>query len=127
VKCWNWAKGKYHVAEENPFRGLATRFKSQEKKPPQPFSALKVRAILDGFRASAYYSPYTDFVAFLFGAGCRIGEAVGLRWENVAADFSIVYSRVQKALSDWRESGHEIAPVFATMARRLADNSKIRP
>jgi integrase len=49
VKCWDWAKGKYHVAEENPFRGLATRFKSQEKKPPQPFSALEVRTILDGF------------------------------------------------------------------------------
>jgi integrase len=91
VKCWDWAKDKYHVAEENPFRGLATRFKSQEKKPPQPFSALEVRAILDGFRSSVYYKSYTDFVAFLFGVGCRIGEAVGLRWENVAADFSSVY------------------------------------
>ena len=91
AKCWDWAKDKYHVAEENPFRGLATRFKSQEKKPPQPFSALEVRAILEGFRSSAYYSPYADFVAFLFGSGCRIGEAVGLRWENVAADFSSVY------------------------------------
>jgi integrase len=91
VKCWDWAKGKYHVAEENPFRGLATRFKSQERKPPQPFSALEVRAILDGFRSSKYYSPYADFVAFLFEAGCRIGEAVGLRWENVATDFSSVY------------------------------------
>jgi integrase len=93
VKCWDWAKGKYHVAEENPFRGLATRFKfkSQERKPPQPFSALEVRAILDCFRSSVYYKSYTDFVAFLFGVGCRIGEAVGLRWENVAADFSSVY------------------------------------
>ena len=50
-----------------------------------------MRAILDGFRSSAYYSLYADFVAFLFGAGCRIGEAVGLRWENVAADFSSIY------------------------------------
>ena len=91
VNCWDWAKGKYHVAEENPFRGLATRFKSQQKKPPQPFSALEVRAILDGFRSSAYYSPYADFVAFLLGIGCRIGEAVGLRWENVAADFTSVH------------------------------------
>jgi integrase len=77
VSCWDWAKGKYHVAEENPFRGLDTRFKSQQKKPPQPFSALEVRAILDGFRSSKYYSPYADFVAFLFGVGCRIGEAIG--------------------------------------------------
>jgi integrase len=79
------------VAEENPFRGLANRFKSQERKAPQPFSALEVRAILDGFRSSVYYKSYTDFVAFLFGVGCRIGEAVGIRWENVAADFSSVY------------------------------------
>ena len=89
--CWDWAKGKYHVAEENPFRGLTNRFKSQQKKPPQPFSVLEVRAILDGFRSSAYYSSYADFVAFLLGVGCRIGEAVGLRWENVAADFTSVY------------------------------------
>jgi integrase len=89
--CWDWAKGKYHVAEENPFHGLTTRFKSQQKKPPQPFSVLEVRAILDGFRSSRYYSHYADYAAFLLGVGCRPGEGRGLVWGNVASDFTSVY------------------------------------
>ena len=89
--CWDWAKDKYHVVEENPFKGLSARFRTCEaKKYPQPFSASEVRAILDGFRSSQYYSSYADFVSFLLGFGCRFGEAVGLTWENVASDFSTV-------------------------------------
>ena len=69
-----------------------SRFRKIEpKKQPQPFSASEVRAILDGFRSSQYYFSYADFVAFLLGMGCRFGEAVGLKWDNVAADFSTVY------------------------------------
>jgi integrase len=130
VKCWDWAKGKYHVAEENPFRGLATRFKSQQKKPPQPFSALEVRAILDGFRSSKYYSKYADFVAFLFGVGCRIGEAVGLRWENVAADFSSVYicdskSRGVEGSTKTRKSRDvKLSPSIAAMLKRRKEDQQ---
>jgi integrase len=91
ASCWDWAKGKYHVAEDNPFHGLTTRFKSQQKKSPQPFSVLEVRAILDGFRSSQYYSHYADYAAFLLGVGCRPGEGRGLVWANVASDFTSVY------------------------------------
>jgi integrase len=92
ASCWDWALSDYHVAKENPFKGLSNRFrKTEAKKRPQPFAAEEVRAILDGFRSSQYYSSYADFVAFLLGVGCRFGEAVGLRWESVAADFSTVY------------------------------------
>lgn len=128
IKCWNWAKGKYHVAEDNPFQGVATRFKSQEKKPPQPFSALEVRDILEGFRSSKYYSPYADFVAFLFGVGCRIGEAVGLRWENVAADFTSVYicesiSRgVVGSTKTKRSRAVNLSPSIAAMLKQRKDN-----
>lgn len=89
--CWEWARGKYHIAEDNPFIGLGDRFKPQQKPQPRPFSDTEVRAILIGFRSSKYYSHYADFVAFLFGVGCRFGEAVGLRWENVAHDFKSIY------------------------------------
>jgi integrase len=91
VKCWDWAKGKYSVAEENPFRGLSTRFRSQPPKSPQPFSLEEVRSILDGFRSSIYYAHYSDYTAFLLGVGTRPGEAVGLTWENVAPDFTSIY------------------------------------
>lgn len=91
ASCWDWAKGKYHVTEENPFRGLSDRFRSQPKKPKRPFSVAEVRGILDGFRSSRYYAHYADYAAFLLGVGSRPGEAAGLLWENVATDFTKVY------------------------------------
>jgi hypothetical protein len=71
ITCWDWAKGQYHANDENPFHGLSTRFRSQEKKIKTPFSLAEVRAILDGFRSSRYYSHYADYAAFLLGIGCR--------------------------------------------------------
>jgi integrase len=90
ASCWDWAKGKHHVKEENPFRGLSTRFRSQQKKKKKPFSLVEVRGILDGFRSSRYYAHYADYAAFLLGVGSRPGEAAGLLWENVSTDFTKV-------------------------------------
>ena len=91
VSCWDWARGKYHVKEENPFRGLSARFRSQQKKKKKLFSLAEVRGILDGFRSSRYYAHYADYAAFLLGVGSRPGEAAGLLWENVAPDFTNIY------------------------------------
>jgi integrase len=57
----------------------------------KPFTADEVRTIIAGFRASKHYSPYADFVDFIFGTGCRFGEAVALRWEHVAPDFQTIW------------------------------------
>lgn len=91
TSCWDWAKDKYHVTQQNPFRGLSDRFRSQPKKPKRPFSVAEVRAILNGFRSSRYYAHYADYAAFLLGVGTRPGEAAGLLWENVAPDFTSIY------------------------------------
>ena len=32
-----------------------------------------------------------DFVAVLFGVGCRFGEAAGLKWKHLGAGFSRVW------------------------------------
>jgi integrase len=91
ASCWEWAKGRYHVADENPWKDMAGRFRTQPKKRVEPFDADEVSRILKGFRESPDYNHYADFVAFLFGTGRRTGEAIGLRWENVAKDFSSVH------------------------------------
>lgn len=92
ASCWDWAKGRYHVAELNPFRGYNRRFQSTEpRKKPKPFTTDEIEKILAGFRVNAYYSHYHDYVMFLLGVGCRIGEAAGLRWQHVADDCSSVH------------------------------------
>jgi integrase len=47
-----------------------------------------IAMILAAFKAHPQYRRYHQLVCFLFGTGCRFGEAAGLRWWNVADDFS---------------------------------------
>ncbi|MBW4552955.1 MAG: site-specific integrase [Aphanocapsa sp. GSE-SYN-MK-11-07L] len=85
--CWNWAQGKYHTTPENPWSDEIAKVKPQPQQRTKPFARAEITAILNGFKSDRHYSHYADVVAFLFGTGCRPGEAFGLRWRNVADDF----------------------------------------
>jgi integrase len=84
--CWKW-----HKAEHNPWTECANRIKVPPKQPPKPFTKEEMGAIIQAFRTDKYYYLYADFVEFLFGTGCRTGEAIGLRWKHVSDDCSIVW------------------------------------
>jgi integrase len=89
--CWDWAQGRYHVTSENPWTAQVQRIKPSPQQRVKPFTAGEVKAIIGAFRSSQHYAHYADFVVFLFGAGCRFGEAAGLRWGHVADDFKTVW------------------------------------
>jgi integrase len=89
--CWEWAKGRYQVAEANPWSSHIQRIKPTQSKRVKPFTSTEILMILDAFKKDRYYCHYYPLVYFLFGTGCRFGEAVGLRWKNVADDFSHVF------------------------------------
>jgi integrase len=89
--CWDWAKGSYQIAAKNPWDGLGNKFKTIDKRELEPWSSDEVRSIIAGFKNSKNYAHYTDFVIFLFGIGCRQGEAVALKWESIKPDFSSVW------------------------------------
>jgi integrase len=89
--CWDWAKGRYHVENENPWKGLAAKIKPQPTQRVKPFTAAEVKAILGAFRSSPHYAHYADFVTFLFGVGSRFGEGAGLCWKHVADDFQTIW------------------------------------
>ncbi len=86
--CWNWAKGKYHIAEDNPWIAQIDRIKPNLRQKVKPFTSTEILMIQAAFKAHPQYCHYHELVCFLFGTGCRFGEAVGLRWRNVADDFS---------------------------------------
>lgn len=58
---------------------------------PKPFTKEEIKAIIRAFRTDRYYSLYADYVEFLFGTGCRTGEAIGLRWKHLSDDCSTVW------------------------------------
>ncbi len=89
--CWAWAVGKYQVSEKNPFENLNGRFKTIPKKAIEPFTRDEVTAIINGFKDSKGYSHYHEFVAFLFGTGCRLGEVVALTWGDIKPGYSSVF------------------------------------
>jgi integrase len=98
TSAWEWAKDKYEVDESNPWKGIARRFRSQPVQSAAAFTKSEVERIIIGFWRSPYYQHYADYVVFLFGMGCRLGEASGLKWKHVSPDgrsvwFGESYSR----------------------------------
>jgi integrase len=125
TSCWDWAKGRYHVAEENPWKDMGRRFGRQPKN--------EVNSILKGFRSNPEFSHYADFVAFLLGIGCRIGEGIGVRWANVAKDFKSVYicEAISKGVvgnTKTKESRDVAIPLgVAAMLKRRKDLQQPKP
>jgi integrase len=119
--CWEFAKGQYLVPAENPWDGLTERFRGSSPKPVEPFSREEVSRILEGFKTHKPH--YADFVAFLFGTGCRIGEAVAIKWSSVDADrIWIGESITKKFHNDSTKTGRGRTVLLSpSMAARLAD------
>jgi integrase len=89
--AWDWGRGKYQLPDENPWQGIAERFKNVPSQPHAVFTQSEVTQIIQAFRHSRYYSHYADYVAFRFGMGTRPGEASALKWKHVSPDFRSVW------------------------------------
>jgi integrase len=89
--CWDWAKGKYHLADSNPWGDCIGRVRVQSIKQVKPFTIAELQAIIATFKSHPHYSHYTEFVTFLAHSACRFGEVAGLRWCNLGADFSTAW------------------------------------
>ncbi|MCU0566291.1 MAG: tyrosine-type recombinase/integrase [Oculatellaceae cyanobacterium Prado106] len=82
---WKWGMDKQGL-KQNPWSTLVAGVKPPRKQKVRPFTVAEVQAILAAFRGDRYYNHYADFVTFLFGTGCRFGEAVALKWKHIADD-----------------------------------------
>jgi integrase len=93
--CWDWAEGKYQVTAPNPWVGSLDRARSRsnsvQSKQVKPFTISELQTIIAAFKAHTHYCHYTEFVIFLSNTACRFGEAAGLRWGSVGADFSTAW------------------------------------
>jgi integrase len=93
--CWDWAKGKYHIADPNPWNDSLNRSRSKRKnqapKQPKTFTITEFQAISAKFANHHQYCHYSDFVTFLMNSACRIGEAAGLRWKHLGIDYATAW------------------------------------
>ena len=88
--CWQWGI-EQEIVESNPWKPLIKRVKVPPKQMPKPFTSEEIKAITQGFEQDRYYSHYAGFVEFLFGTGCRTGEAICLCWKHLNEDCSTVW------------------------------------
>jgi integrase len=57
--CWEWARGKYHIAESNPWVECLDRAisrNSPQSKQKQPFTSTELVSILAAFSVHPHYS-----------------------------------------------------------------------
>lgn len=82
--AWEWLLESGQVSD-NPWRNLPRR-KNGKIGGAKPFSKIEINKIVKGFEAHKTYNHYSVFVRFLFGTGCRIGEAIAIRWQDINFD-----------------------------------------
>jgi integrase len=86
--CYDWGI-KQKLVTENPWAEIKIRVPTKQR--PQPFTQQEVVAILSAFKVHPTYSYYADYVEFLLGTGCRVGEIIGLQWKHVKPDCSGIW------------------------------------
>ncbi|NEO88430.1 MAG: tyrosine-type recombinase/integrase [Spirulina sp. SIO3F2] len=86
--CCAWAYDE-ELISANPFQFLRIQAKSSAPEI-DPFTIDERDQIIKAFEENEYYSYYTDFVKFCFWTGCRQSEAIGLRWDDLSPDLSVI-------------------------------------
>lgn len=90
---------------------------------------------VDFVRNSNVYHHWLSLFTFLLGTGCRIGEAIGLRWEDcdfqeniISINHSISYTEVEKGAgrrfyvsTPKTDAGTRYIPMFKEVKRALLD------
>jgi len=112
-----WKPFLHHVSKGKPYRGRAISLKAP-KKLPRILTVAETQAILD---ACARLRD-RFFFAVLHQSGCRAGEALGLRHEDIAAaeqEISIVPR--DNANGARAKSGGRVVPVGGELIRLYAD------
>lgn len=89
--CFSWAKGRYEVSQDNPWQTPLSRVNPHFKPKVQPFTSEEVSLIIKAMKAHKDYGFYADFTAFLFGIGCRPGEAIALQWKHIDPSFKTIW------------------------------------
>ncbi len=128
---WAWAI-KRSLLLVNPWELEALSVPVEPRQRPRPFTREEIRKIIEGFQGS----PYEDLVRFLLGSGCRIGEAIALSWDAIAADNSEVWfgkswDTKAKAIKTTKTNKARTVPLSpatqALLAHRRAEHKNPNP
>lgn len=81
------------VLRINPVDGVVAELKKETKAEIEKRHALTAEeqaAFVDFAKSSKKYSHWLTIITFLLGTGCRIGEAVGLTWDDCDFERNVI-------------------------------------
>lgn len=114
--CFEWAK------LPNPCKTVLDAFEVPPQQEPEPFTREEVRRIIQAFISDPEYSFYSDLVQWLFGVGCRFGEAAALQWKHLNHNCSEVWigeaigrDKARKSTKNRKVRRFELAPHLQQM------------
>jgi integrase/recombinase XerD len=112
-----WKPFLHHVSKGKPYRGRAISLKVPAKLP-RILSVAETQAILDA--CTRLRDRF--FFALMYETGCRAGEALGLRHEDIAAaEREITIVARENANGARAKSGGRTVPVGGELIRLYAD------
>jgi integrase/recombinase XerD len=112
-----WKPFLHHISQDKPYRGRAVTLKAP-RKLPRILTVAETQAILD--ECTRLRDRF--FFALMHETGCRAGEALGLRHEDIAAAESEVSIVARENANGARaKSGGRTVPVGPDLIRLYAD------
>ncbi|WP_245298511.1 site-specific integrase [Sinorhizobium sp. A49] len=130
---WNWAEANYDAIPSNPFDGLNVKISGKARDERQPFKSAELPAIFKspiytGCQSVRYHNSPGDLIPDDNGiywvplvglfTGCRSGEIIQLRTEDVKIEGEIAYIEVTDDGEDLnlKNSGsHRRIPIHRTL------------
>ena len=137
--CFNLAV-RDDLINKNPCFLIVQDIKKAKNNPSKQSERIALseaqQSIFLNYVASTRYRRYYPLFVFMFGTGCRIGEVIGLRWENVdfekemiTIDHQMTFFesngiRKNRISSPKTEKGNRLIPMLPDVKRALIAERK---
>lgn len=117
-----------NIIRMNPSEGVMAQIKKTSGKNKGIRHALTLeqqRAFMDYMQKKPEYSHWTPLFKFLLGTGCRIGEAIGIRWEDLDFDNRMIDINHSLVYYSREFNGHPICSFGVSSPKTEAGKRKI--
>lgn len=117
-----------NIIRTNPSEGVMAQIKKTSGKNKGIRHALTLeqqRAFMDYMEKKPEYIHWTPLFKFLLGTGCRIGEAIGIRWEDLDFDHRVININHSLVYYSREFNGHSICSFAVSRPKTEAGIRKI--
>lgn len=76
---------------DNPAEGVLAKIKVSGNKQREALTLQEQEKFINYIANSNIYNVYLPLISFLLGTGCRIGEALGMTWDNIDFTKGLIY------------------------------------